>query len=85
MSNIDSWSVKTKHDHRLSGGSAVSGLLLVKERVKDHICLPVEVGIVVEERADNVRRRYSTGIAEKKLADPREHQTDVEPSEITEL
>lgn len=57
----------------------------MKERVKDHLALPIEVGIVVIERADDVGRSCSTSVAEKKLADPREHESDMEPSEITEL
>jgi hypothetical protein len=85
MSYIDGWSMKTEYDHRLSHGSVISGLLLVEEWVEHHLGLPVEVGIMVEERADNVHRRYSACISEEELANPREHQGDVEPSKITEL
>lgn len=85
MRYIDSWSVETEDDHRLSYRSVVSRLLVVKERVKGHIVLPVEVGIVIEKRADNVRRRNSARLAEKKLAYPRKHQSDVEPSKVTKL
>lgn len=57
----------------------------MKERVKDHLARPIEGGIVVVERVDDVGRSYSTSVAEKKLADPREHQSDVESSKVTEL
>jgi hypothetical protein len=57
----------------------------MKAWVKDHLATPIEVGIVVIERADDVGRSYSTGVAEKKFADPRKHHGDVEPSKITEL
>lgn len=85
MSYIEIWRMVPEYYHWLSSTTMIARLLLMKEAIEEHTVCPVKLSKVMEEAGYYLCDSDRPNIESKALADPSQHQCDMDTTKVTKL